>query len=485
METNPVRSLTDEQVLRALLHHRRLTRAELAAEIGVSKPTAGESVRRLTERGLLADTGERTPGGRGKGRVGQYYALADPGSALVIGIAPTGVAAELIDAYGDTLARATRPIDRPAHPAAVVRALQSVTLSFGTPPGVTPQQKTAPAVTTPPAPPPARPAPPSEAQSPGKRSPTGAPSPDKAPFAERPPTAGVSDPAVSGGRSPGASPSGEAPFGGRSPGWSPSGEASFGGRASGASSSVGQAPTESSSGAPSSGSFAAAAFFSAVRPRLAVVSAADPVDRATGRLVQLPDAPFLVGSLDPVAVLSDYVDGPVVVDNDVNWAARAEPASSDFAYLFLGEGLGCAIVSDGSVQRGRSGLAGEIAHILTVGRDGRATPFIEVFRALGLRRPDSSAIDVGRLLAAPVADRRAIGKAVAGVVAAIVALADPAEIVLGGAWGPALLVEIIAAVAGTPRPLPVRASAVTGESSLAAARQDALDRLRAQIVDSR
>ena len=43
----------------------------------------------------------------------------------------------------------------------------------------------------------------------------------------------------------------------------------------------------------------------------AVVSAADPVDRATGRLVHLPDAPFLVGDLDPVAVLAPLVAGPV------------------------------------------------------------------------------------------------------------------------------------------------------------------------------
>ena len=57
---------------------------------------------------------------------------------------------------------------------------------------------------------------------------------------------------------------------------------------------------------------------------LAVVSAADPVDRATGRLVHLPDAPFLLGELDPPAVLAELVDGPVIVDNDVNWAARAE-----------------------------------------------------------------------------------------------------------------------------------------------------------------
>src|SRR3954452_13315302 len=85
-----VRALTDEHVLRALMQHRRLTRAELAVEIGISKPTAGESVRRLTERGLVVDTGERTPGGRGRGRVGLYYGLAPVvGVALAISIAST------------------------------------------------------------------------------------------------------------------------------------------------------------------------------------------------------------------------------------------------------------------------------------------------------------------------------------------------------------------------------------------------------------
>src|SRR5512138_3700860 len=92
-----VRALTDEHVLRALMRHRRLTRAELATETGISKPTAGESVRRLTERGLVADTGERTPGGRGRGRVGSYYSLAaGVGTALAVSIAPEGVVAECL-----------------------------------------------------------------------------------------------------------------------------------------------------------------------------------------------------------------------------------------------------------------------------------------------------------------------------------------------------------------------------------------------------
>src|SRR3954469_2794662 len=103
--------------------------------------------------------------------------------------------------------------------------------------------------------------------------------------------------------------------------------------------------------------------------RLAVVSAAAPVDRATGRLVELPDAPFLLGALDAREVLAELVQGPVSVDNDVNWAARAEfprlrdTGVRDFAYLYLGEGLGCAVLTDGDVRRGHTGVAGEIAHI--------------------------------------------------------------------------------------------------------------------------
>src|SRR5580693_1267343 len=122
-----LRSLTDEHVLRALMQRRRLTRAELAAETGISKPTVGESVRRLTETGSVVDTGERTPGGRGRGRVGSYYALADDiGTALAVSIAPEGIVAECIDPYGGTLSRADRATGRPARPAEVNAALRTV-----------------------------------------------------------------------------------------------------------------------------------------------------------------------------------------------------------------------------------------------------------------------------------------------------------------------------------------------------------------------
>ena len=232
--------------------------------------------------------------------------------------------------------------------------------------------------------------------------------------------------------------------------------------------------------------------------RLAVVSAADPVDRASGRMVHLPDSPFLLGDLDPVDVLAPLVAGPVTVDNDVNWAARAERAAADpdaplddFTYVYLGEGLGCAVVSDGEVRRGHAGLAGEITHLLTTGPAGQAVPFTEVFVQLGLRQRGTAAIDVGALLAAvtgtgprPRQTRAAIGAAVSGVLAAIVTLADPQLIVVGGPWGleAPVLEAISARFRRLPRHIPIRAATLTDEPSLAGARRHALQRLRAVIV---
>ena len=112
-----LRSLTDEHVLRALMRHRRLTRAELAAETGMSKPTVGESVRRLTEAGLVRDTGERTPAAAAAaGSAPTTRWPTTSGSALAVSIAPEGVVAECVDVYGDTVSRAERAA-RPAGPA--------------------------------------------------------------------------------------------------------------------------------------------------------------------------------------------------------------------------------------------------------------------------------------------------------------------------------------------------------------------------------
>ena len=106
-----LRELSDEHVLRALIDETRLTRAELATRTGISKPTVGESVRRLEAAGVVVDTGARTTG---RGRAGSYYALAgDIGCALAVSIAPEGITAEIVDARGAVLARATERVRRP------------------------------------------------------------------------------------------------------------------------------------------------------------------------------------------------------------------------------------------------------------------------------------------------------------------------------------------------------------------------------------
>ncbi len=358
-----LRSLTDEHVLRALMDHPRLTRAEIAAHTGLSKPTASESARRLTEVGLLRDTGERTTG---RGRIGNYYALAtDLGTALAVDITATAVVVEAVDVYGHTVARVERALPRPADPTHVADALRAC-----------------------------------------------------------------------------------------------AGDAAKG------------------------------------RVHLAVVSAADPVDRVTGRLVHLPDAPFMVGELSPADVLAPLVDGPVETDNDVNWAARAEQALAgdgalaDFAYLYLGEGLGCAVVSDGEVRRGHHGLSGEIAHLLTTGPDDRAVPFTHVFAELGLRRPGTTAIDDRRLVS--VLDdedvtRDRLARAVAGVVAALIALTDPEFVILGGTWGthPLLRRAIDAHVDRLPRAAALRPAAVLDQPAFTGVRRRAVQRLRDTVIARR
>ena len=216
--------------------------------------------------------------------------------------------------------------------------------------------------------------------------------------------------------------------------------------------------------------------------RVAVVSAADPVDRETGRLVELPDAPFLVGVVDAHAVLGERGEGPLTVVYDVNWMARAELGRRDFVYVFLGEGVGCAVVSDGEVLRGHAGLAGEIAHVVTTGPGGQAMRLMEVFAALGLHRPGTTAIDVPALLGSGAL--KPLASAVCGALSAAVALADPALILLGGPWGrhPEVLAAVRLEFARAPRHVPVEPAAVEDEPALAGARETALRQLRDAIV---
>ena len=87
----------------------------------------------------------------------------------------------------------------------------------------------------------------------------------------------------------------------------------------------------------------------------------DPKTGAPRLAVNLPT--WHEGVLDG---LRDVLHTPVVIENDVNLAAMAERADGaaagqdDFAFVWLGGGLGLATVIGGTVLRGSGGAAGEI-----------------------------------------------------------------------------------------------------------------------------
>lgn len=209
--------------------------------------------------------------------------------------------------------------------------------------------------------------------------------------------------------------------------------------------------------------------------RSCAVSVAGPVDRRTGALLPLPHAPFLVGEFAAAEVLAG-VAPQVEVDNDVNWAALAERSHGgatdldDFVLAYLGAGIGGAVVLSGSVVRGATGMAGELAHVRTVGPDGQSRTIVECFAGWGLMRPGSEAIDVERvrriLLGSSPADRRTsdeIAAAVAGALGSVVALLDPQGVLVGGPWGstPGFLDRVAEHLDLSERALVLRPTALT------------------------
>jgi predicted NBD/HSP70 family sugar kinase len=313
-----VRKLTDRHVIEQLLATDTLTRAELAARTGISKPTASESVRRLLDVQILEEAGHQ----QGKrGPAGTYYRLRPGlGVALAVSAGPDGVVVDSFDLRGQRLGRfehgVPSPIDAARLSPVLVEAVSSATTS-----------------------------------APG--------------------------PVLS-----------------------------------------------------------------------CAVSVAGPVDHATGRLVRLPNAPFLLDEFAPQQLISAITDCPVTVDNDVNWMALAEHdrgaarGLGQFLLCYLGAGIGSAIVIDAAVFRGSQGVAGELAYVSTAGPGGRTMRLLDCFAAWDLRQPGSDAIDTDALRvlladggSAARSRRAEIAGAVATAIASSVAVLNPAAVLIGGPWG--------------------------------------------------
>ncbi|AVT32322.1 MULTISPECIES: ROK family transcriptional regulator [unclassified Plantactinospora] len=235
------------------------------------------------------------------------------------------------------------------------------------------------------------------------------------------------------------------------------------------------------------------------------------VDPATGDITFAFNLPRWHRGL--LAALREDLDTPVVFENDVNLAAVAEAESGaargvdDFVLVWLGVGVGLAIVLNGRLHHGSTGAAGEIGYLPVPGapipRDAsrRAKPAFgqlagsDAVRAVAREhgfRAGSAADAIRAAIAAgteggPVLDEVARRLAL-GVASSCVVL-DPPLVVLAGevgqAGGTALAErvqhEVAAITLVTPRVVPTE---LTDEPVLRGALRVALDAVRDEVFGS-
>ncbi|MFI5661756.1 ROK family transcriptional regulator [Streptomyces sp. NPDC051684] len=221
------------------------------------------------------------------------------------------------------------------------------------------------------------------------------------------------------------------------------------------------------------------------------VGAPGLVDPATGELRDSSGLPEWHRRL--VSALQERLPARVLVENETNLAALAERrdgAARDrdtFALLWLGLGIGAAVVLDGKLRRGASGGTGEVGFLPVPGTAGLpsasgcdggfhslvgSAAILELAAAHGLVDPGEPlerAADVvragnGAFLDA-LADRVVLGAA------AVVAVLDPGCVVLAGeigrAGGAALADRVATRVAAmSPLPTDVRAGELGGGAVL-------------------
>lgn len=178
-----------------------------------------------------------------------------------------------------------------------------------------------------------------------------------------------------------------------------------------------------------------------------------PVEFSTGRPFNPPIMPGW-DRFDVPGWMREHFDVPVLVDNDVNISALGEravawPDVDHLMFVKVATGIGSGIISDGYLQRGSRGSAGDIGHV-RVARGGDApctcgntgclealasgTAIARSLREAGLDAQSGS--DVVNLvkrgdLTAIQAVRQA-GRDIGEVLSASVSLLNPSVIAIGG-----------------------------------------------------
>jgi predicted NBD/HSP70 family sugar kinase len=202
-----------------------------------------------------------------------------------------------------------------------------------------------------------------------------------------------------------------------------------------------------------------------------------PVQHSSGRPARPPLMPGWDNFDVPGEMQKDFAV-PVLVDNDVNIMALGEywsrqPPTENMIFVKVATGIGSGIISDGRLQRGADGAAGDIGHIpiargagipCRCGKTGCVEAMASapaITAALHTSRPDiASASDlIDRVRAGDLDAIRAVrqaGRDIGEVLNTCVSIVNPSVIAIGGLMAQAgehLLAGIREVVYGSSTPL--------------------------------
>src|SRR5690348_6582155 len=197
-------------------------------------------------------------------------------------------------------------------------------------------------------------------------------------------------------------------------------------------------------------------------PPLALgISSPGIVDQASGRVTSLAYNVVPEGGFDPLEVIRERFDLPVLVENNVNlaavggkWFGLARGVST-MVFIAIGAGIGMGIIIEDEVVRGAHGAAGEIGYLPLVGDPFNPRHRLHggledeigaagIVAAFNERRdaedPELSSVhEVFELAETGSAAARSVVEHVASrlgtAIATVCAILDPELVVLGGGIG--------------------------------------------------
>jgi predicted NBD/HSP70 family sugar kinase len=250
------------------------------------------------------------------------------------------------------------------------------------------------------------------------------------------------------------------------------------------------------------------------RPLALGISAPGVIDQSSGRVTSLAYNVTPEGGFDPLEVIRDRFDVPVLVDNNVNLAAVGEKwfglarGISTLVYIAIGAGIGMGVIIDNELVRGAHGAAGEIGYLPLVGDpfhprhrlhggledEVAASGILAAFKARrdggGEGGDDlSSAHEVFELAAGgdPIAGAVVddVASLLGAAIATVCSILDPELVVLGGGIGasPLLLRPVRGAAAAlVPITARIETSLLGDRAALQGAIAVALQAVRAQLL---